>query len=180
MTAKMGNMIAAAPYRNRVHSPSMIIEAMGAKSDMIVIEVGCGSGFFTLTVAKDVQSSGIVYAIDIQEGMLEKLRTRMKNEQIENIIPVLADANGHINLDDGIVDVVFSVTVLPEIQDPVNSLFQFKRLMKSEGMHVDAGLLMDPDYPLKCTVKKWATKAGLVPVREASNVKSHILVFRKE
>ena len=122
MPARMGNAIASPRYRNRVQPPSMIIEALNLKPGMTVLEVGCGSGFYTVEVAKAIQPDGVVYAVDIQEGMLEKLRDRMERENVQNITPILADAEGTIPLDDGIVDAAFSVAVIPEIPDPVQAL----------------------------------------------------------
>ncbi|MGY5874708.1 MAG: methyltransferase domain-containing protein [Candidatus Thorarchaeota archaeon] len=179
MPAAMGNAIAAGPYRRRAQPPSMIVEAIDCKPGMTVIEIGCGSGFYTIAVAKAVQPDGLVYAVDIQEGMLEKLRTRMKQEGVENITPILADAEGNIPLEDGIADAVFSVTVVPEIPDPVKALVQIKRLMKDDGIFADSELLLDPDYPRRSTVIKWAKEAGLTLDRQMGNAFRYVLVFKK-
>ncbi len=157
----------------------MIIEAIGCKPGMTIIEVGCGSGFYTVDVARAIQPYGMVYAVDIQEGMLDRLRSRMEQEGVENITPILADAEGHIPLDDGIADAVFSIAVIPEIPDPVKTIAQIKRLMKENGVFADSELLMDPDYPLKRTVVKWAQKAGLELDRTVSRRLSYVLVFKK-
>ncbi|MFX1543536.1 MAG: class I SAM-dependent methyltransferase [Promethearchaeota archaeon] len=180
MPSAMGNVIAAGPYRNRVQPPSMIVGAIDAKPGMTVVEVGCGSGLYTVAVAKAVQPDGLVYAVDIQEGMLEKLRARMERDGVENIAPVLADAEGQIPLDDGIADAVFSVAVIPEIPDPIKAIEQIKRLMADEGVFAEAELLLDPDYPLRRTVIKWAKEAGLVLEKKAGNAFRYVLVFRKE
>ncbi|MGY5860034.1 MAG: methyltransferase domain-containing protein [Candidatus Thorarchaeota archaeon] len=180
MPAKMGNAIAAGPYRNRVQPPSMIIDAISAKPGMTVIEIGCGSGFYTVAVAKAVQPDGKVYAVDIQQEMLDKLKVRMENEGVENIVPVLADAEGRVPLDDGIANAVFSVTVLPEIPNPVKALDQVKRLLVDDGIYADAELMMDPDYPFRRTVVKWARKAGFTLKRQVGNAFSYVLVFSKD
>ncbi|MHA2353764.1 MAG: class I SAM-dependent methyltransferase [Candidatus Thorarchaeota archaeon] len=179
MPSAAGNAIAGR-WRTRVQPPSMIVEAIGGKPGMVVVEIGCGSGLFTVAVAKAIQPDGMVYAVDIQEGMLERLRERMKAEGVENIIPILADAEGHVPLDDGIADALFSVAVLPEIPDPVAALAQFKRLLKDDGVWADSELLVDPDYPLKRTIIKWARDAGFVLDREAGNVFRYVLVFSRE
>jgi hypothetical protein len=57
---------------------------------------------------------------------------------------------------------------------------QVKRLMADEGVFAEAELLLDPDYPLRRTVIKWARKAGLVLDRKTGNVFRYVLVFRKE
>ncbi|NHI83511.1 MAG: methyltransferase domain-containing protein [Candidatus Thorarchaeota archaeon] len=178
--AFMGNAIAAGPYRRRVQPPSMVVDAIDAKPGMTVIDIGCGSGLYTVAVAEAVQPDGVVYAVDIQEGMLEKLRSRMKREGIENIIPVLADAEGRIPLDDGIADAIFSTAVIPEIPDPVKALLQIKRLLKTGGLFAEAEFLLDPDFPLAGTVKKWARKAGLVFERQVGHAMRYVLVFRKD
>lgn len=180
MPAAMGNVAAAGPYRSRVQPPSMLVEAISCRPGMTIIEIGCGSGFYTVEVAKAIQPDGRVYAVDIQEGMLEKLRNRMEREGVENIIPILADAEGNIPLDDGTADAVFSVAVLPEIPNPVKALTQIKRLMTDDGVFADSEVLFDPDYPLKRTVVKWARQAGLVLDRRISRRLSYVLVFKKE
>ena len=180
MPAAMGNAIAAGPYRDRVQPPSMIVDAIGAKSSMIVVEIGCGSGFYTVAVAKAIQPDGMVYAVDIQEGMLEKLKARMDREGVSNITPILADAEGRIPLEDGIADRVFSVAVIPEIPDPVKAILQAKRLLKQDGVFAEAELLLDPDYPMRRTVKKWAKKAGFVFDKQIGNAFRYVLIFRKD
>jgi len=180
MPAKMGNAIAAGPYRSRVQPPSMIVEALDIRPGMEIVELGCGSGFYTIAVAKAIQPAGLVFAVDIQQGMLDKLKVRMDQEGVENIIPVLADAEGHIPLDDGVADAVFSITVLPEIPDPQKALLQVKRILKDDGIFVNAEFLLDPDFPLRRTVVKWARQAGFTLNRQVGNPLRHVLVFTKD
>ena len=175
----MGNAIAMGPYRSRVQPPSMIIDALEVRPGMEIVELGCGSGYYTIAVAKAVQPAGLVFAVDIQQGMLDKLKVRMEEESVENIIPVLADAEGEIPLDDCIADAVFSVTVLPEIPDPPKALLQVKRLLKDDGVFVNAEFLLDPDFPLRRTVVKWATEAGFTLKRQVGSPLRHVLVFSK-
>jgi len=177
--ASAGNLIAAGPYRRRVQPPSMIVKALDCKPGMIIVEIGCGSGLYTVAVAKAIQPNGIVYAVDIQEGMLEKLTARMNREGIDNIKPILADAEGVIPLNDGIAEAIFSVAVLPEIPDPIKTLVQVKRLLSQQGIYVDAELLFDPDFPLRRTVKKWAKTAGLEYVGQFGHAARYVLVFQK-
>jgi SAM-dependent methyltransferase len=180
MPARMGNAIAAGPYRSRVQPPSMIVDALNTKPGMKIVELGCGSGFYTIAVAKAILPDGQVYAVDIQQGMLDKLMVRMRQEGVENIIPVLADAEGYIPLEDEIVDAVFSVTVLPEIPNPQKALLQVKRLMKADGVFVNAEFLFDPDFPLRRTVMKWASQAGFSLKHQFGNAFRYVLVFTKD
>ncbi|MFX1367072.1 MAG: class I SAM-dependent methyltransferase [Promethearchaeota archaeon] len=179
MPAAMGNAIAAGPYRNRVQPPSMLVEAINAKPGMTVVDIGCGSGFYTVAVAKAIQPDGVVYAVDIQEEMLEKLNDRMVREGVRNITPILADAEGDVPLEDGIADAVISVAVIPEIPNPVKAIIQAKRLLKDGGIFAEAELFLDPDFPMRRTVKKWAENAGLAYEKQVGHFLRYVLVFRK-
>ena len=53
---------------------------------MIVLDVGCGPGFFTLDLAQMVGKTGRVVAVDLQEGMLQKLRNKIEGTEIEKRI----------------------------------------------------------------------------------------------
>ena len=158
----------------------MVIEALEVQPGMEIVELGCGSGFYTVEVAKAIQPAGLVFAVDIQQGILDKLKVRMEHEGVENIIPVLADAEGQIPLDDGVADAVFSVTVLPEIPDPPKALLQAKRLLKDDGIFVNAEFLLDPDFPLRRTIVKWAKKAGFKLKGQVGNAFRYVLVFIKD
>ncbi|UCE10543.1 MAG: methyltransferase domain-containing protein [Candidatus Thorarchaeota archaeon] len=177
--AAAGRLIGG-PQRKRIQPPSMIVDALVLSPGMKILELGCGPGTFTLDIARAVQPDGTVYAVDIQEGMLEQLRSRMKREQVENVIPILADAEVEIPLSDGSMDAAFAVTVLPEIPDPVKALQQVKRLLKDGGCFADAELMIDPDYPLRRTVIKWATKAGFTFRSKSGNAFRYVLVFQSE
>ena len=179
LPAVVGNAIASPRYRARAQPPSMILDALELRPGMEIVEIGCGSGYYTVAVAKAIQPAGLVFAVDIQQGMLDKLKARMEQEGVENIIPVLADAEGHIPLDDGVADAVFAVTVLPEIPDPPKALLQVKRLLKEDGVFADAEFMIDPDFPLRRTVVKWAEKAGFTIKRQVGNAFRYVLVFKK-
>ena len=97
----------------------------------------------------------------------------------EDFTPILADAEGKIPLDDGIADAVFSIAVVPEIPDPVKALREISRLMTRDGIFVDSEVIMDPDYPRRSTVIKWANRAGLVLERQSGNIFHYALVFKK-
>ena len=77
--AFMGRAIAG-PHRKRMQPTSMLIKALELTSGMKVLELGCGPGTFTTDVARAIHPDGLVYAVDIQEGMLDQLRSRKLGE----------------------------------------------------------------------------------------------------
>ena len=54
-------------------------------------DIGCGSGYFTFHLAKEVGEAGIVYATEISEKALKKVKDKVETEQLQNIKPVLSD-----------------------------------------------------------------------------------------
>ena len=165
--------------RKYIQKPDEIAERTGAKPGDIVLEVGPGKGTYTIAVARQVLPEGKVYAIDIQQPVLDRLKKRLKEEKISNIIPKIDDAY-NLSFEDDTIDVIFTIACLPEIPRPVDVLKEFKRVLKPGGIISLCELFIDPDYPLRRTEKKWASKAGLVLKEEFGNWFAYQLNFTKE
>ncbi|MCW9096800.1 MAG: methyltransferase domain-containing protein, partial [Ignavibacteriaceae bacterium] len=72
-------------FRRWFQSPKKILKPY-IKEGMTVLDLGCGPGFFSIELAKMVGSSGKVITADLQKGMLEKLKEKIKGTQLENRI----------------------------------------------------------------------------------------------
>ncbi|MCG3224106.1 MAG: class I SAM-dependent methyltransferase [Candidatus Heimdallarchaeota archaeon] len=105
---------------------------MGASSRSTVLEVEPGKGSYTKAVAKRIVPEGIVYAIDIQQPLLDKLQMRIDEAGIKNIIPKLDDAY-NLSFEDNSFDIIFAIASLPEILKPIKVLKEFKRVLKPRG-----------------------------------------------
>jgi len=148
--------------RRSVQPPGKIISRSGIKPGMKVMELGCGSGAYTTLVARAVGSRGKVHALDIQPGMLAQLRRKLEkpeNSNISNIELNQADAY-ELPFEDASLDLVYAITVLPEIPNPHRALLEIHRVLKSSGILAVTEFFPDPDYPLKRTTVKWACDAG--------------------
>lgn len=149
------------PIRRRfIQKPEIIAERLKVESGMIVVEIGPGKGNYTKAVADKILPNGKVYAIDIQEAVIKRLKERVKKENISNIIPRVDDAY-NLSFEDESVDRIYAIACLPEIPEPVRALKEFKRILKSDGIISFSELFLDPDYPLRRTEKRWAKEAGL-------------------
>jgi ubiquinone/menaquinone biosynthesis C-methylase UbiE len=65
------------PLRRLIHDPERILEPY-VKPGMTVVDIGCGMGHFTPGMAKRVGPAGKVFAVDLQEQMLEALGRRAR------------------------------------------------------------------------------------------------------
>jgi len=152
---------------------------MDLKPGMMVVEIGPGKGSYAIAVAERVLPDGKVYAVDIQESVVERLKKRLGREGITNVYPRIGDAYA-LSFEDSSVDRVLAITALPDIPNPVEALREFHRILKPDGLLCLSELLPDPDYPLRSTVKRWADEAGFRPKKEFGNLFAYQLSFMKK
>ena len=74
------------PIRRLFNDPIKKVKAAGIRSGMDVLEVGCGSGYFTLPAAKLVGDEGCLHAIDIHPIAIETVSKRIKEVNLKNDI----------------------------------------------------------------------------------------------
>jgi cyclopropane fatty-acyl-phospholipid synthase-like methyltransferase len=81
------------PKRDAWQLPDRVIAALQLKEGMTVADIGAGTGYFTMRLAK-VSPKVAVYAADIEPSMVEYLKKRAASEHLMNVVPVLASASG--------------------------------------------------------------------------------------
>lgn len=168
------------PLRRRFwQNPTVIAERMQLEPGMIVVEIGPGKGSYTKAVAHKILPNGTVYAVDISEKVIARLKIRIEDEGIPNIIPKIDDAY-HFSFADESVDRILAVSCLPEIPDPIKVLTECRRILKSNGFICLSELVVDPDYPRRKTEKRWASEAGLELAQEFGRWTAYQLHFRKK
>jgi cyclopropane fatty-acyl-phospholipid synthase-like methyltransferase len=79
------------PARDAWQMPDKVIGALGLKSGMAVADIGAGTGYFSMRLAK-VSAGLSVYAVDIEPAMVAHLKTRAASEHLMNVTPTLASA----------------------------------------------------------------------------------------
>jgi hypothetical protein len=158
------------PIRRRlIQRPEVIADRMQLHPGMMVVEIGPGKGSYTKAVARKVLPDGRVYAVDIQELVIKRLKERVRRERISNIEPRIDNAY-NFSLRDESVDRVLAVACLPEIPDPVKVLRECYRILRRNGQVSLCELMLDPDYPRRQTEKRWALEAGFKLEKEFGNV----------
>ncbi len=168
--------------RRRVLQPAEdFIKAAGIEAGMRVLEIGCGSGAFTTFVARAVGPTGRVEALDIQPAMLAQLEKKLSKsayQDIQNIFLHQASAY-QLPFGDSELDLVYLITVLPEIPDQDRALAEIHRVLKPDGILAVAELLFDPDYPLKRTTIRRCKNAGFELQEVQDNFWSYTTRFQK-
>jgi 2-polyprenyl-3-methyl-5-hydroxy-6-metoxy-1,4-benzoquinol methylase len=112
--------------------PDQIMDELGIAENSVVADLGAGSGWFTIRLARRVLPKGIVYAEDIQRQMIEVIDRRVKRENLHNVITTLGTPEDP-NLPTGALDAVLIVDAYHEMEQPVALLRNAAKALKPEG-----------------------------------------------
>jgi ubiquinone/menaquinone biosynthesis C-methylase UbiE len=147
------------PLRRKFQPPYETAVRHSLEPGMTVLEVGPGSGTYTLGAAQRVGEQGRLVTVDIEPKMIERVARRAEAEGIENIEARVANVYD-LPFEDGTFDVVYMIAVIGEIPEPLRAMREFNRVLSPSGTLVFSELVVDPDYPLASTIVRMAAAAG--------------------
>ena len=78
--------------RDAWQRPAEVFDALALKPGHRVADIGCGSGYFTFRLAARVGAEGKVYAVDIEQKAIDKVRQRKEREKLEQVEPILGES----------------------------------------------------------------------------------------
>ncbi len=117
---------------DRVLKVNEVIERLKLKPGDIVADIGSGSGVFSIPMAKAIAPNGILYAVDIDQKMLDYVVARGKKEGVTNIKSVLGEYDDpKLPVKD--VDVAFFHRVLHMIEHRQAYVNSTAKYMKPDG-----------------------------------------------
>lgn len=116
------------PERILFLNPDSILDKAGLNKGMVLADLGCGTGYFTIPASRRVKK---VYALDVQQEMLDILSEKIKRNKIINIEAILSEES-HIPLPDNSVDVLLMGNVFHELEDRNSILNEVKRILSGE------------------------------------------------
>lgn len=120
------------PLRRKVLPQDKVIKIIDIKKGQKIADIGCGIGYFTIPIAKFIGEDGLVYAIDINEEMLNETKRRVSEEKLKNVRIVHSRENDFF-IEDNSVDLIFTATVFHELNDSNRFLDECKRILKDNG-----------------------------------------------
>jgi ubiquinone/menaquinone biosynthesis C-methylase UbiE len=100
------------------------------------MDIGCGSGFFTLPAARITGSNGKVYGLDIQSNAIDEVQKKAASEGLSNVELTLGRAEDVI-ICHACADVVFFGIDLHDFEDPAKVLRNAHQMLKPDGKLVD-------------------------------------------
>jgi SAM-dependent methyltransferase len=120
------------PEREEEERPSLALPALKLKLGDAVADIGAGSGYYTGRLAKLVGEKGVVYAVDIQQEMLDLLTNKMAEAKIHNVKAVLGNIKDP-KLPRASVDLALLVDVYHEFDYPYEMIEGICAALKPGG-----------------------------------------------
>ena len=162
----------------KTNRAAVIIEYLDIQPGMAVMDVGCGPGRLTIPAARQVGGEGRVVAVDIQSGMLDRVREKAKAAHLDNI-QFLNAGVGENKLGRDEFDRVLLVTVLGEIPDREAAMKEIYGALKPGGVLSVTEVLFDPHFQGRQTVTQLAKAAGFCEKAFYGNAVAYTMHFEK-
>ena len=118
--------------RDSKQEPEHVLDVMGVHAGQIVADIGCGSGYFSVHLAKRVGVTGRVLASDLQPEMLALLAKKVDAAKLTNVTPILA-TEADAKLPHAAVDIALFVDVYHELSHPLVTMAQVKDSLRDGG-----------------------------------------------
>ncbi|MFI5253560.1 MAG: class I SAM-dependent methyltransferase [Bacteroidota bacterium] len=118
--------------RRLLQNPQKILQPYIRKG-MTVLDLGCGPGFFSAEIAKMLFDSGKVIAADLQEGMLEKVRQKIKRMNLEQRIELHKCQEDRIGVVEQ-VDFILAFYMVHEVPNQEALFRELKSILKPDGI----------------------------------------------
>jgi SAM-dependent methyltransferase len=175
------------PERETEENVEGALDAIGLKPGMTVAEIGAGTGYVSLRMAKRVSPGGKVYATDLQRPMLDALRQNAAKAGIRNVETVLG-GEADPRLPAGQIDLIILVDVYHEFSQPQKMLQGIRAALKPDGRLIQLEYRKeDPAVPIlfdhKMSVAEARTEVEAEGFRLSQAIESlprqHILIYTK-
>ncbi|MEQ8909618.1 MAG: class I SAM-dependent methyltransferase [Vicingaceae bacterium] len=173
--------------REKEENTSRLIQNMNIQPHDVIADIGAGSGYHVFKMAP-LAGSGLIYAVDIQQEMLDAIAQRQKQQKIENIKRIKGEEQS-ANLPANSVDKVLMVDVYHEFSYPKEMLQSIQEALKPEGkIYLIEYRMEDPKVPIKRLHKmtekqavKEFTANGFQLIENIDNLPwQHCMVFEKK
>lgn len=121
------------PSRRESNDPDRVLELLRLQPGETLADVGSGPGWFTLPLAKRVGPEGRVYALDVEQRMLDRLAERAQAEQLTNIEALVIQEGKAWPVPDARCDAALVANVLHEVEDTGTFISELRRILRREG-----------------------------------------------
>jgi len=148
------DMTTAVPTANFAH-PGKNVSSWGIAPGMTVADFGSGSGHYSLEIAERLKNEGHLYAVDVQQDLLRRLKNEAHKRGYKNVEVIWGDleAERGSKLADGHIDLVLISNLLFQLEIKEAAFREAVRILRPKG---------------RCIVIDWSeSSGGLGPQKKA-------------
>lgn len=162
--------------RRLVHNPDRMFAGLIKPGD-VILDFGCASGTFTFDLARMVGESGRVYAVDLQQKMLDRLAKKAAGKMPQ--LRLVKSEVDRIGVNDKL-DFALAFWVVHEVFHRENLFRELSGLLKTDGKLLVAEPLFHVSKKTFEETIGIAVRQGLTPGRPVSVFLSRAMLFEKK
>jgi ubiquinone/menaquinone biosynthesis C-methylase UbiE len=170
------------PERYHEIKPDILLQKLGIAPGSVLMDLGCGNGFFTFPAAAGMGEKGHIIAADMSEHMLDLLRRRSPPDTVQ----ILKTEEVKLDIDDDSVDATVAINLYHEFKYPAANLDEIARVTRSGGRllildwNPEGELLRGPEQEIRVareTVAQHLTTAGFKVESDEDYTADHWLII---
>ena len=116
--------------RDRAGEAERVMNLLGVKADLDVADIGAGSGYYTVRLARRVGPTGHVFAEDVVPEYLERLARRIASEGLAGTVTVVRGDPHDPRLPPGTLDLALLVHMYHEVQQPYGLMWNLRPALR--------------------------------------------------
>jgi len=152
------------PGRGLIMSAKTVANRLPVSYSAKVLEIGPGSGYYSLEVAKKIVH-GRLDILDIQQEMLDKCKQKLDLAGLKNYETHLGDGKT-LPFEDNVFDAIYMVTVFGEIENRKDFLMEAARVLKPNGVLSITEHHPDPDFETSTNLQNSVESFGFKLVQK--------------
>ena len=152
------------PGRGLIMSAKTVANRLPVSSSATVLEIGPGSGYYSVEVAKKLVH-GRLEILDIQKEMLDKCKLKLDSAELRNYGTHLGDGRT-LPFDANVFDAIYMVTVFGEIENRHDFLIEAARVLKPDGVLSITEHHPDPDFESSSILQDSVESQGFTLVQK--------------
>jgi ubiquinone/menaquinone biosynthesis C-methylase UbiE len=122
-------------FRYKFFGPKRILESAGIRSGMKVLEIGCGTGFFTIAAGQMLGDNGSLIAMDMLPISVETVAKKVQAANLSNVVRVVKGDGLDTKLEKESLDEVIIFGVIPAPMLPMEKLMEeIHRILRPGGI----------------------------------------------
>jgi arsenite methyltransferase len=120
------------PERDAYQKPMEVIKSLDLKEGEVIADIGSGSGYFSFRFSHHVGEKGKVYSVDINSDMILHINRRIRDQNVKNVVTILAAADDPL-LPDASIDRFFICDTWHHVEKQAEYLARLRRMLKPGG-----------------------------------------------